>query len=126
MIRSPLKNEFWNSLLSSGELKNIRDFDLLYAVTEAYAQVAILRVWEDRLAGIVTGSGSTIAMALSDGRFVSMFANVYSWVVPTFATAEDAITRARQRHDSASRLILTLPREQNANIAPENHSMDCR
>jgi hypothetical protein len=94
MIRSPLKTEFWKSLLSSGDLKNIGDFDLLYSIAEAYAQVVTLGAWEDRLAEIATGSGSTISIKLPDGRSVGMFENVYGWIVPNFTTAEDAIGRA--------------------------------
>jgi hypothetical protein len=101
MIGNPLRTEFWKSLLSSGDLKSLRDFDLLYTIAEAYAQIGNVREWEDRLAAISTGAGSTITMTLTDGRKVTMLENSYGWVVPTFTVTEDAIKRAIEALDKA-------------------------
>jgi hypothetical protein len=101
IARSPLKTEFWKSVLSSGDLKSLRDYDLLYSVAEAYAQISTLRDWEDRLAGIVTGIGRAMPVKLPDGREVSLFENVYGWITPSFNTTEEAIKRAIAALDKA-------------------------
>jgi hypothetical protein len=102
MIGNPLRTEFWKSVLSSGDLKSLRDFDLLYSIAEAYAQIGNVREWEDRLAAIPTGAGRTITMTLAHSRKGNDVGKyIYGWVVPTFTVTEDAIKRAIEALDKA-------------------------
>ncbi len=94
IYRKPLKIDFWHSISSTGDLKFLNDFDLLYKVADAYFSVNATMGWEEKLANVITTASRAVTMNGADGKSVSLMEVVFSLASQSYPGAEAAIVEA--------------------------------
>jgi hypothetical protein len=88
----PLKNEFWQMLSRSGDLRSISNYDLLYKLADAYFYVERSMYWEQQFLTAITGTGMAMSVNMSDGTSKSLAQYIWTLTSPTYSDAQRAIT----------------------------------
>ena len=94
IYKLPLKSGFWRIISNSGDMKAMKDLDVVYAVSEAYASVENTDRWEHRLLDVVSGSGVAVDVTRPDGSKTSLSHYVFNAVVPTYEPTKQAVVKA--------------------------------
>jgi hypothetical protein len=75
-VKSPLRSDFWNAALASGETKHIADPALLNSIVAAYLRVRIADEWVIRTSDAWGGPGRAIPVRLADRREMNGFSAI--------------------------------------------------
>ena len=91
IYQKPLKSDFWHSISSTGDLKFLNDFDLLYKVADAYSSVNATMGWEERLANVISTASRAVTMTGADGKSISLMEVVFSLASQSYSGTEAAL-----------------------------------
>jgi hypothetical protein len=94
IYQKPLKIDFWHSISSTGDLKFLNDFDLLYKVADAYFGVNATMGWEEKLANVISTASRAVTVAGADGKSVSLVEVVFGLASQSYSGTEAALVEA--------------------------------
>ena len=94
IYNSPLKSEFWRIISTSGDMKVLNDLDVVYALSQAYENIAYTDYWEHRLIDVLNSSGIAITVNTPDGGKMPLAVSVLANVVPTYEPTRQAVETA--------------------------------
>jgi hypothetical protein len=66
-IKLPLKFGFWRMISNSGDMKVMKDLDVIYALSGVYANIDNTDYWEHKYIDAMTGAASTVTHTNPDG-----------------------------------------------------------
>jgi len=102
IYQRPLKIDFWRSISSTGDLKFLNDFDLLYKVADAYFGVNATMGWEEKLANVISTASRAVTMTGTDGKSISLMEVVFSLASQSYSGTEAALVEAIAALDRAA------------------------
>ncbi|MGO8976394.1 MAG: hypothetical protein ACLQNV_23075 [Steroidobacteraceae bacterium] len=102
IYQKPLKIDFWRSISTTGDLKFLNDFDLLYKVADAYFSVNATMGWEEKLANVISTASRAVTMTGPDGKSTSLVEVVFSLASQSYSGTEAALVEAIGTLDRAA------------------------
>lgn len=94
IYKSPLKYGFWRIVSNSGDMKSIKDLEVIYAVSEAYASIENTYNWENRLLDLLSGLGNAVELIRPDGSKTALSHSVLDAAVRTYEPTKQAAAKA--------------------------------